>query len=282
MTLQFTKMAGCGNDYIYVDCRKSGLPTDIKQLSVRLSRRHFSIGADGIICICPPETPGAAAKMRIFNADGSEAKMCGNGIRCVAQWLVEHDPAYSASTQLLLDSQSGPKLMLRKSEMLWQVDMGYYSSEAAVIPTQHMGSGALVNVPLNVAGKTWQVTCINVGNPHCVTIVEDTAALDLAALGPAFEKHPNFPEQVNTEFIQVLSPTLLRMRVWERGSGETYACGTGTCAAVAAMTELGISPYDTDITVQLLGGELTIRVQKDHRVFMTGPAETIYEGRVEI
>ncbi len=255
MKLSFTKMQGCANDYIYLDCRTSGVPEDIAALSQRLSRRHFSIGADGIICICAPVTAGADAMMRIFNADGSEGKMCGNGIRCVAEWLYTHG---MAKPKLAIDTLSGLKTVAR------------------------MGEGPLVDLPLQVEENLWRVTCISVGNPHCVTIVPDVDSLKLEQIGPGFEHHENFPERINTEFVQVVDATHLKMRVWERGSGETWACGTGTCATVAALTELGICPAGEDVHVQLRGGELTIRVLPGKQLLMTGAAETVCEGTTEV
>ena len=278
MKLSFTKMQGCANDYIYLDCRTSGVPEDIAALSQRLSRRHFSIGADGIICICAPVTAGADAMMRIFNADGSEGKMCGNGIRCVAEWLYTHG---TAKPKLAIDTLSGLKTVARMGEGLWQVEMGTYTAMAAALPAVNMGEGPLVRCPLTVDGKTWEVTCISVGNPHCVTVVDDVDSLKLEDIGPAFEKHPNFPERVNTEFVQVVDSTHLKMRVWERGSGETWACGTGTCATVAALTELGLCPAGEDVHVALRGGELIIRVLPGRKLLMTGAAVTVYEGVAE-
>ena len=235
MKLSFTKMQGCANDYIYLDCRKSGVPENIAALSEKLSRRHFSIGADGIICICAPVTPGADGRMRIFNADGSEAQMCGNGVRCVAEWFYTHGVEKPVLT---IDTNSGVKRITRQGAQLWQVEMGAYSTLPADLPAIHMGEGPLVDQPLTVEGKVWKVTCISVGNPHCVTVVEDVDSLKLEAIGPAFEHHANFPERINTEFVQVVDAAHLKMRVWERGSGETWACGTGTCATVAALTEM--------------------------------------------
>ena len=255
MKLSFTKMQGCANDYIYLDCRTSGVPREIAALSERLSRRHFSIGADGIICICAPVTAGADAMMRIFNADGSEGKMCGNGIRCVAEWLYTHG---MAKPKLAIDTLSGLKTVSR------------------------MGEGPLVDLPLEVEENLWRVTCISVGNPHCVTIVPEVDSLKLEQIGPGFEHHENFPERINTEFVQVVDATHLKMRVWERGSGETWACGTGTCATVAALTELGICPAGEDVHVQLRGGELTIRVLPGKQLLMTGAAETVCEGTTEV
>lgn len=276
MKLSFTKMQGCANDYIYLDCRKSGVPENIAALSEKLSRRHFSIGADGIICICAAQTAGADGMMRIFNADGSEGRMCGNGIRCVAEWLYTHG---IAKETLAIDTLSGLKTVTHKGAGLWQVEMGAYSAMPASLPAVNMGEEPLVDKELTVDGKTWHVTCISVGNPHCVTVVEDVDSLKLEEIGPAFEHHANFPERINTEFVQVVDATHLKMRVWERGSGETWACGTGTCATVAALTELGICPAGEDIHVQLRGGVLTIRVLPGRQLLMTGAAETVCEGR---
>lgn len=282
MDLAFTKMQGCANDYIYLDCRAAGLPQQIEALARKWSARHFSIGADGIVCICAPQTPGAVAFMRIYNADGSEGKMCGNGIRCVAEWLRTHDAACAARDELLIDTLSGPKTLRWQGEGQWQVEMGCYSAMAADLPAVHMGPGPLVGCTLSAAGRDWNVTCISVGNPHCVTVVEDVDGMDLAAVGPAFERHENFPERINTEFVQKLDDTRIRMRVWERGSGETWACGTGACASVAALTELGLVPAGEDIRVELRGGDLTIRVLPGRRLLMTGPAVTVCEGTAKL
>ena len=282
MKLSFTKMQGCANDYIYLDCRAAGVPADIAALARRLSARRFSVGADGVICICAPETAHAAAAMRIFNADGSEGMMCGNGIRCVAEWLRTHEPACAGCDALRIDTRSGVKLLRRAGEGLWQVEMGRYSAMAAALPAVHMGEGPLLHCTLEAAGRAWPVACISVGNPHCVTVVEDVDALDLEAVGPAFERHENFPEGVNTEFVQKLSDTCFKMRVYERGSGETWACGTGACAVTAAMTELGLAPAGQDIRILLRGGELTIQVLPGQELLMTGPAVTVCEGIAEV
>ena len=279
MKLSFTKMQGCANDYIYLDCRKTGLPLQIAEWARQLSRRHFSVGADGIICICTAQSPTAHATMRMFNADGSEGKMCGNGIRCVAQWLHEHVPVLAGEKVLRVDTLSGLKTLHYKGSDCWQVEMGCYSTKAADLPAVNMGEGPLVKAPITVQGRQYQASCISVGNPHCVVHCQDVPGLEIEKIGPAFEKHENFPEGVNTEFVQVVDETHLIMRVWERGSGETYACGTGTCATVAAMVEEGICQRETDVQVQLLGGGLTVRVCADGSVLMTGPAKTVYEGK---
>ena len=205
--------------------------------------------------------------------------MCGNGIRCVAEWLYTHGVQ---KEQLAIDTLSGLKTITRRGEGLWQVEMGAYSTLPADLPAVNMGGAPLVDVPLEVDDNLWRVTCINVGNPHCVTVVPDVDALRLEEIGPAFEHHANFPERINTEFVQVVDATHLKMRVWERGSGETWACGTGTCATVAALTELGICPAGEDVHVQLRGGELTIRVLPGKQLLMTGAAETVCEGTTEV
>ncbi len=278
MRLHFTKMQGCGNDYIYLDCRGAGVPENIGELCLALSPRHISVGADGIICICAPETEGADATMRMFNADGSEGKMCGNGIRCVAQWLHEHVSGLAEKDTLVIDTRSGRKTLIRMDQGVWRVAMGRYSVQPGDLPAVGLGEGPLVNVPLTVEEKIWLVTCVSVGNPHCVTIVPSVSTLELEKIGPAFETHEAFPEHVNTEFVEVLDGTHLKMRVWERGSGETWACGTGTCAAVAAMVEAGICPHGKDVSVELLGGTLHICIGADGAILMTGPAKTVYEA----
>ena len=221
-------------------------------------------------------------RMRMFNADGSEGRMCGNGIRCVAQWLRTHAPECADKPLLKLDTQSGLKTLRYQGDGRWQVEMGAYSTLPADLPAVNMGTDPLVGRTLTVNGTDWTVTCINVGNPHCVTVVGDVDSLKLEEVGPAFEHHPNFPEQVNTEFVEVTDPTHLKMRVWERGSGETWACGTGACATAAALTELGICPRGEDIHIALRGGELVIRLLPGDQLLMTGPTETVYEGVTEV
>ena len=274
--ITFTKMHGCANDYVYIDCFQNDIQ-NYAELAIYLSDRHTGIGGDGVIYICPSDI--ADARMRMYNLDGSEGMMCGNGIRCVAEWLYTHG---IAKETLAIDTLSGLKTVTHQGAGLWQVEMGAYSTLPADLPAIHMGEGPLVDQPLTVEGKVWKVTCISVGNPHCVTVVEDVDSLKLEAIGPAFEHHANFPERINTEFVQVVDAAHLKMRVWERGSGETWACGTGTCATVAALTELGICPAGQDIHVQLRGGELVIRVLPGRQLLMTGSAVTVYEGVAEV
>lgn len=282
MQLSFTKMHGAGNDYIYLDCRASGLPQRVAEWSVQLSRRHFSVGADGIICICPPATPGADAAMRMFNADGSEGLMCGNGVRCVAEFLYTHG---LPKDTLEIDTQAGRKTLRRLGEGLWQADMGRFSAMAADLPAVNVGEGPLVHVALSAAGKTWDAACVSMGNPHCVIQWPDEEVPTgnaLAAIGPAFEHHTVFPDRTNTEFVYVYSPDRVKMRVWERGSGETLACGTGACATVAALVLRGVCPRGTPVAVELLGGTLQITVLDDDRVRMAGPAEVAFTGTAEV
>ena len=284
MQLHFTKMHGCGNDYIYLDCRETGLPAEIAAWSQKLSRRHFSIGADGIICICPPLTADGDATMRMFNADGSEGKMCGNGVRCVAQFLYTHGvPKDVIEIDTLM---AGRKTLHRKGEGLWQAEMGHFSAMADTLPAVGLEAGPLVHAPLTAAGKTWDAACISTGNPHCIIEWPDCDTLPtghaLAAIGPEFEHHPAFPEGVNTEFVYIESPTSVVMRVWERGSGETFACGTGSCATVAALVLRGVCPRNVPVDVHLLGGILSITITADNNILMTGPAETAFVGCVEV
>ena len=274
MEIHFTKMQGCGNDYLYVDCRDE-LPQQLVEAIPFLSHRNFGVGGDGVICICSSQQ--ADATMRMFNADGSEGKMCGNGIRCVAQWLYEHGMKLDTIT---IETLSGLKTLHRMGEGMWQVDMGKANLSPKSLPAVGFAEGQAVH-PLDAASKQWQVTLISMGNPHCVVQVEDTKQLPLPTLGPAFEHHPAFPEGVNTEFIRQVSPTKLEMRVWERGSGETLACGTGACAVTVASVLNGYT--DEEITVHLLGGDLKIFWdRKENLVYMTGPAEVVFDGEIQL
>lgn len=286
MELSFTKMHGCGNDYIYLDCRAAGLPPQVPQWSRELSPRHFAVGADGIICICPPETPGADAAMRMFNADGSEGKMCGNGIRCVAEYLYTHGLPRDT---LQIDTRAGRKVLRRLHAGFWQADMGRFSALAADLPAVGLGAGPLLHAPVAAGGKTWDAACISMGNPHCVIECGPGAALAapptgaaLAGIGPAFEHAACFPEQTNTEFVQLLAPDRFLMRVWERGSGETFACGTGACASAAALVLRGRCARGVPLTAELLGGELAITVLADDTVLMAGPAVTAFTGTAPV
>ena len=272
-------MQGCGNDYIYIDCFRQQV-ADPAALAVRLSHRHKGIGGDGVILICPSEV--ADAKMRMFNLDGSEGAMCGNGVRCVAKYV--YDRGGGGKKELRIETRSGIKTCRVREEngqaALVTVDMGEAIFAPAAIPVNLPGE-RVVGRRVRVAGGEYAITCVSMGNPHCVVFGGDPDGLDLAAIGPKFEHDPLFPQGVNTEFVQVVSPSTLKMRVWERGSGETMACGTGACASAAAAISNGYCPAGEDITVRLRGGELTIRVEGS-RVWMTGEAVTVFTGTVEI
>ena len=283
MKLSFTKMQGCANDYIYLDCRTSGVPENIAALSERLSRRHFSIGADGIICICAPVTAGADGRMRIFNADGSESATAGNALRCMGKYL--YDNGLVKKEDMRIETGAGVREVdLYTANGLVTsacVDMGCASLDAAAFRFA-IAEKTVVDYPVYIGGQSFNITCVDVGEPHCVAFCPRIDDVDVEFLGPRFEQAPYFPERINAEFIRVVNPSTIKMRVWERGSGETWACGTGTCATVAALTELGICPAGQDIHVQLRGGELVIRVLPGRQLLMTGSAVTVYEGVAEV
>ena len=281
MKLAFTKMHGCGNNYIYFNCFDQTVP-DPEALSVRLSEPHFGIGGDGVILISPSDK--ADAQMRIFNADGSEGKMCGNGIRCVGKYLYDNGMV-NGRTTVTVDTLSGVKTLRLATEngqaVTARVDMGAAILQPDLIPVALDGD-RVIDAPLVVDEKVYHITCVSMGNPHCVIFSEeDIDSLDLTRIGPKFEHHPLFPERVNTEFVNVLKDGTLKMRVWERGSGETWACGTGACAVGVAACLGGHAQKDSDITVHLRGGDLLIRYT-DETVFMTGAATTVFKGEIEL
>ena len=276
MLKKFVKMHGAGNDYIYFDCLAGELK-DPAAVAVRLSDRHKGIGGDGIVMICKSDV--ADAKMRMFNADGSEGKMCGNAIRCVGKYLYESGAAKMC--ELHVETLSGvKKLRLNvengKVESVC-VDMGRAEFAPDKIPV--LSDGEVIGKEVEIAGGRHKITCVSMGNPHCV-VFEDPDVVELEKIGPLFENSPLFPERVNTEFVKVLGKNKLKMRVWERGSGETMACGTGACAAAAAAVALGLCDAGEDITLVLKGGELTIRVGET--VYMTGSAEIVFTREVEL
>lgn len=279
--LRFTKMHGISNDYVYISTFDQE-EEDWEALAIRLSDRRTGIGGDGIILVCPSNV--ADAKMRIFNADGSEGKMCGNGIRCVGKFVYDKGLVPAEKTTITIETLSGIKtLALTVKDGKVQsarVDMEAAILTPADIPVLYDGD-RMIDAPLQVNGKTWNVTAVSMGNPHCVTFVDDVDSLDLEKIGPYFEKHPAFPERVNTEFVRVIDDHTLQMRVWERGSGETWACGTGACATAVAACLNGYCQKGEDITVRLRGGDLIIRYT-DETVIMTGPAATVFEGELEI
>jgi diaminopimelate epimerase len=275
MKICFTKMQGIGNDYIYVNCLDGELP-DPCGVAVQMSPRHYSVGSDGLIMICPSQV--ADAKMRMFNADGTEGKMCGNAIRCVGKYL--YDNRITDKTQLTIETLGGIKTLYLNVENgkvdTVRVDMEAYSIEPGEIPISF--GAPMIDEPVIVDGKEYRLTAVSMGNPHAVAFLPEIQSLDLEKIGPLFEHHRLFPDRVNTEFAHVIDEKTIEMRVWERGSGETYACGTGSCATVVAAVLNGYCKAGQEVTVKLIGGDLKILVQEDHRVFMTGKAKTVYEG----
>lgn len=277
--MKFTKMHGIGNDYIYVNCM-DGIGFDPEQASIALSDRHFGVGSDGMILIFPSDK--ADFRMRMFNADGSEGKMCGNGIRCFAKYV--YCKGLTDKTVLTIETLAGIKtawLILDDHDVAAiRVNMGSPVLEPALIPVSFDGE-QMVNEAIEVGGSTWHVTAISMGNPHCVTYVDDVDSMDLEKIGPKFENHPMFPERVNTEFVRRIDDSTVQMRVWERGSGETWACGTGACAVAVASILNGVVSSDS-VTVKLRGGDLLIEWNRaENTVYMTGPATFVYEGELK-
>lgn len=278
MAIQFTKYHGLGNDFILIDNRQSSEPCLTPEQAVKWCDRHFGIGADGVIFALPGQD-GTDYTMRIFNSDGSEPEMCGNGIRCLARFIADLEGKSDADSVIYgIHTLAGvitPKLVEGGKVT---VDMGFPRLTAAEIPTTLAAADEkVINRSLEVAGQNWEVTCVSMGNPHCITFVEDTAAIPLETIGPQFEHHPVFPQRTNTEFIQVVSRDYLKMRVWERGAGITLACGTGACASLVAgvLTER----CDRRATIELPGGCLDIEWSEvDQRLYMTGPAERVFTG----
>ena len=276
--IPFTKMHGIGNDYIYVNCFYQNIE-DPNALSAAMSPRHFSVGADGLVLICRSEV--ADAGMRMFNLDGSEGKMCGNAIRCVGKYLF--DNGMVNKTDITIETLSGIKTLLLTVKdgvcVSAMVDMGNAVFTPSEIPVLLDEESTVA--PITVSGKKYEFTPVSMGNPHAVVFLDSLKDLKLEAIGPKFERHKLFPERVNTEFVEVLDDHTLKMRVWERGSGETYACGTGACAVVAAAVKRGICPMYEKITVKLRGGDLSITCGKDYRMLMEGPATKVYDGVYE-
>lgn len=276
--MKFTKMQGIGNDYLYFNCFEAPV-ADPAALSIRLSDRHFGVGSDGIILIGPSDK--ADCTMDIYNADGSRAMMCGNGIRCVGKYVYEK--GLVKKTTLTVDTQSGIKtlfLTVDEKDIVTSVtvNMGKPELSAKLIPTL-FESAQVIDVPVTIAEKEYHVTCVSMGNPHCVVFVEDVDVLPLESIGPSFEFHHMFPQRVNTEFVQMINDNEVKMRVWERGSGETWACGTGACAVAVACALNGKT--GREVFVHLKGGDLNIRWnQETDEVFMQGPAEFVFEGQI--
>jgi diaminopimelate epimerase len=278
-TLPFVKLHGTANDFVYVDARQ-GFPGDPAALAPRLCDRRRGIGADGLILLLPPTNGEADCRMVIYNADGSRAEMCGNGIRGLAKFV--HERGLVQANPLRVETDAG---VMRVSAALDSgrvsrvtVDMGIPEWSGRVIPVA--ADGEVVERALVVGDRTYAVTCLSMGNPHCVVFVDDVAGLALADIGPRFERHPFFPRRVNTEFVRVAGPSRLEMRVWERGAGETLSCGTGACAAAVAAARTGRT--GRQVAVALPGGELEIDWRADGHVLMTGDAVEVFEGRVEV
>ena len=279
--IHFTKMHGAGNDYIYVNTLLYNIP-DPAAASVRWSRPHFGVGSDGLILIGAATVPDADFSMRIFNNDGSEAMMCGNGTRCVAKYL--HDKGLTPKNPIRLQTLSGVKVLQLHCDASGKVetvtvDMGEPSLQE---PSQFgVHGGKAAEWELTVGGRQFVGTFVSMGNPHCIVPVEDVDGLEIEKIGPFFERHPAFPARVNTEFIRVLDANTVQMRVWERGSGETLACGTGACAVAVACSLNGWT--GDEVTVRLVGGDLQIRWDKERQtVFMTGPATVVFDGEIDL
>ncbi len=277
--MKFTKMHGCGNDYVYVDLFEETVE-DAPKLATVVSDRHFGIGSDGVITIGPSEV--ADFRMRIYNADGSEAEMCGNGIRCVAKYVYDHK--LTDKTEIAVETGAGIKTLtlFTENEKVEQVrvDMGEPILEPSRIPVLSNKNPVIAD-PILVGNMEWRMTCVSMGNPHAVVFVKDVASFPIEQFGPLFEKHERFPKKTNTEFVQVISRTEVSMRVWERGSDETWACGTGTCATVMACIMNGYT--ENKVLVHLRGGDLTIEYDPNTKhIFMTGPATEVFHGEIEM
>jgi diaminopimelate epimerase len=271
--MRFWKMHGLGNDYVVVDNRDQKISAEhASALAKQVCERRFSVGADGLLLVCASKI--ADVKMRIFNADGSEAEMCGNGIRCFAKYCYEND--ITKKTEFSVETLAGIKhvwLTLNGNEVgAVKVDMGAPNWQRSSLPM--LGQGTAINDKLEVDGKSYNVTCLSMGNPHCVTFVENVNSFPVGTVGPIIENNKAFPKRTNVGFVQVLNRNELRVRVWERGCGETLACGTGTCAAVAAANKLG--KVGNKVTVHVLGGDLEVEVGES--LFLSGAAEKVYEG----
>jgi len=289
MPIEFAKYHGLGNDFILIDNRHSSEPVITPEQAVDLCDRHFGIGADGVIFALPGQND-TDYTMRIFNSDGSEPEMCGNGIRCLAKFIADLEASEihpqppqgsggsESKTEYRIDTGAGVIITKLRSDGQVKVDMGVPRLLAAEIPTTLAAPDAkVIDVPLEVAGKSWSVTCVSMGNPHCITFVEDVSAIALETVGPQFEHNAAFPQRTNTEFIQVIRSDYVKMRVWERGAGVTLACGTGACAAVVAGVLVG--KCDRATAVELPGGILEIEwAEVSGRIYMTGPAQRVFTG----
>lgn len=280
MKLSFTKMHGTGNDYIYVDLFQQKLENQAEVAKV-VSDRRFGIGSDGLICIAPSET--ADCRMIMYNADGSEGAMCGNGIRCVAKYV--YDRGIVPKDHMSIETKSGVKqleLTVEEGKAVYiKVNMGEALLKPSEIPVQAEGEDFIAR-QIQAGGRSYTVTCVSMGNPHCVVFTEGIDGLDLEKTGPLFENHPLFPDRINTEFVEVIDDHTLKMRVWERGSGETVSCGTGTCAATVAAVLNGHCPRGEEVEVRVRGGALYDTYLENGEVLMKGPATEVFQGEIEI
>ena len=277
--MKFTKMHGAGNDYIYINCFKEKVE-DPSSLAVRVSDRHFGIGSDGLVLICPSEK--ADFKMDMYNADGSQGKMCGNASRCIAKYV--YDNGMTQADEITLETLSGVKKIKIKINgdtcVGATVNMGEPILRAEDIPVVSE-TETVVSQKTSIGGNEYSITCVSMGNPHCVVFTDEVKTLELSKIGPRFENDKMFPERVNTEFVRVKGKNELEMRVWERGSGETLACGTGACAVAVAAVLNGYCERNREIKIDLIGGTLYINWSEDGSVYMTGPAEKICDGEIE-
>jgi diaminopimelate epimerase len=284
MAVEFTKYQGLGNDFILIDNRHQAEPSLSPEQAIKLCDRNFGIGADGVIFVLPGD--GTDYTMRIFNSDGSEPEMCGNGIRCMARFVQDLEQAegktFTDAQAYTIHTLAGLITPEVQPDGLVKVDMGEPRLLAHEIPTTLAGAhDKVINRLLNVAGQTWEVTCVSMGNPHCVIFVEDIETIALENWGPQFEHHPAFPQRINTEFIQVVRSDYLKMRVWERGAGATLACGTGACASLVAGVLTG--NCDRTATLELPGGPLQIEWSAaNQHLYMTGAAEKVFTGTVDV
>lgn len=277
--LQFTKMQGLGNDYVYVDCTKKKLE-NASEIAVKVSDRHFGIGSDGLILINASNV--ADFEMEMYNADGSRGEMCGNGIRCVAKYV--YDYGLTDQTHISVETLGGIKYLDLTVEdgrvRQVRVDMGKPMLLPSEVPVIADGD-TVIDMPIEVDGTEYRMTAVGMGNPHTVVFMEDVDGLEIEQIGPKFEYHSCFPNRVNTEFVKVLDRNTVKMRVWERGSGETLACGTGACAVAVACILNGLT--EETVTVRLLGGDLLIEWDREaDKVYMTGPAEVVFDGEIKL
>lgn len=277
--MKFTKMHGIGNDYVYVNCFEEPVKNPA-EVSKFVSDRHFGIGSDGLILISPSAI--ADFRMNIYNADGSQAEMCGNGIRCVAKYV--YDYGLTDKTEISVETLAGIKYLRLQVEngkvASVEVNMGAPILEPKEIPVA-VEESPVVNVPVEVKGKIYHMTCVSMGNPHAIIFMNNVKDLDIAAIGPYFENHTVFPKRTNTEFVEVLDRNTVNMRVWERGSDETLACGTGACATTVAC--ILNDKTENEVTVHLLGGDLKIRWDREaNQVYMTGPATVVFDGEITL